>query len=142
MSRSLVTVVALVLVLAVSCAWADVTITSPTAGSTVGPATNVTGAASQKAFLVIYSEVFVTTTDENGQQHQELRGMVPGIRHWTNEDNSYAVKISTPRIYLNGGQAPAGPLSYVIHVKAYSAPPSSATDTPDLGEATASVNSQ
>jgi hypothetical protein len=132
MSRSLVTVVALVLLLAVSCAWADVTITSPTAGSTVGPATNVTGMCSQRAFLVIYSDVM------NGDQ---LIGSVPGIRHWTNDNNSYAVKISTPRLFLRAGETPE-PLTYVIHVKAYSNPPSDAAATPDVGDASVTVNSQ
>ena len=142
MSRSLVTVAALVLLLAVSCAWADVTITAPTAGSTVGPSTNVNGMASQRAFLVIYSEVMAAVTDENGQTSQQRIGTVPGIRHWTNDDNSYAVKISTPRLILRTDQPATGPLTYVIHVRAYAQAPRDATATPDLGEATVTVNSQ
>jgi hypothetical protein len=134
MSRSLVVLAVLVVLLATTLAWADVTITSPAAGSTVGPATVVTGAASQRALLVVYSEVFHGAT---------LIGMVPGIRHWTNEDNSYNVKISTPKLFLRGGvDENAGPLSYLIHVRAYSQPPRDAADAPDLGEATVRVSSQ
>ena len=131
MSRALTLLAVLVLLSAVSLSWASVTITSPAAGSTVGPATVVTGMASQRAFLVVYSAVF--------SEDQSI-GSVPGIRHWTNEDNSYNVKISTPRLYLRGEDG-AVQLTYIIHVRAYSQAPQRASDVPDLGEATVTVYS-
>jgi hypothetical protein len=131
MSRTLTILAVLLLLVAVTCAYADVTITAPVAGALVGPSTVVTGAATQRAFLVIYSEVKTGDT---------VTGNVPGIRHWTNDDNSYNVKISTPRLYLRNTDD-TGPLTYVIHVRAYSKPPAKATDTPDLGEATVTVSS-
>lgn len=131
MSRTITLLTTLVLLSAVSLSWASVTITSPASGATVGPNTPVTGMASQRAFLVIYSEVFAG---------EEMLGMVPGIRHWTNEDNSYSVRIATPRLYLRG-DAEAQRLTYVIHVKAYSAAPRDASAVPDLGEASVTVYS-
>jgi hypothetical protein len=111
-----------ILLLALSAASADVTLNSPTAGQVVGPSTAVTGMCSQRAFVIVITEV----TFENG----ESLGFVPGIRHWTNDDNSIAVRISTPRIY----DQPNEKLTYTIHVKAYSSA-NQATGTPDLGEA-------
>ena len=131
MSRALTLLAVLVLLSAVSLSWASVTITSPAAGSTVGPSTVVTGAASQRAFLVVYSDVFAG---------EESLGMVPGIRHWTNDDDSYNVRISTPRLYLRAGEQ-ATQLTYIIHVKAYTAAPRNASASPDLGEATVTVYS-
>lgn len=132
MSRTLVVLLVLVLVSG-SAAWAGVTITSPAAGSTVGPATTVTGVATERAFLVVYSEVM---------SDQDPIGIVPGIRHWTNDDNSYRVKISTPRLFLRGGEVVGGALTYVIHVKAYSQPPQDLNEAPNLGEASVTVSSQ
>jgi hypothetical protein len=133
MSRTLTILAVLLLLLAMTCAWADVTITAPADGSQVGPSTVVTGAASQRAFLVIYSEV---------KSGDDLVGTVPGIRHWTNDDNSYNVKISTPRLYLRSTD-PNAPtqLTYVIHVRAFSQPPQDPMATPDLGEAMVTVTS-
>ena len=111
-----------ILLLAVSVASADVTLNSPTAGQIVGPSTAITGMCSQRAFVIVTTEVVL----ENG----ESLGFVPGIRHWTNDDNSIAVRISTPRIY---GQ-PNEKLTYTIHVKAYSSA-NQASGVPDLGEA-------
>jgi hypothetical protein len=110
------------MLVAVSAASAEVTITAPTAGQVVGPATAITGSCSQRAFLVVYTEVSL----ENG----DAAGTVPGIRHWTNDDNSFAVLISTARIYT----LPNEKLTYLIHVKAYSSAEKS-SGAPDLGEA-------
>ncbi|HEY3397257.1 MAG TPA: hypothetical protein VGM19_06295 [Armatimonadota bacterium] len=129
MSRliSLIALLALLTVASVACA--DVTIGMPTAGSTVGPSTAVTGMCSQRAFLVVYSEVI----DANNVPI----GTVPGIRHWTNDNNSFGVRISTPRLLSQADEH----LTYEIHVKAYSHAPKSMDDAPDLGEAQVSVDS-
>ena len=127
MSRVLV--VLCTMLIAVSVASAEVTVISPTEGQTVGPSTPITGMCSQRAFLVVITDVIL----ENGEQ----LGSVPGIRHWTNDDNSISVRISTPRLFTQ----PNEKLTYIIHVKAYSSP-EKATDAPDLGEAQVTCYSQ
>ena len=122
MSRILVVLSVLTMLIAVSVASAEVTVTSPTEGQTVGPSTPITGMCSQRAFVVVITDVIL----ENG----EAMGSVPGIRHWTNDDNSISVRISTPRMMLGTSQK----LTYIIHVKAYSSAELS-TGAPDLGEA-------
>jgi len=127
MSRVLI--VLCILLLAVSVASAEVTLNSPTAGQVVGPSTPIAGMCSQRAFVVVITEV----TLDSG----ESLGFVPGIRHWTNDDNSIAVRISTPRLFTQPGEK----LTYTIHVKAYSSA-NQATGNPDLGEATATCYSK
>ena len=121
MSRVLAVVCVLTMLVVASVASAEVTITSPREGQIVGPATSITGMCSQRTFLVVITDVYF----DNG----ELLGTVPGIRHWTNDDNSIAVRISTPRLYLQ----PDVRLKYVIHVRGYSTP-SKTPGAPDLGE--------
>ena len=129
MSRPLTALALLALLVTVSLASAEVTITSPTPGQVVGPSTPIRGTVSERAFLVIYSDVF----RENG----EHIGMVPGIRHWSNDDNTITVRIATPRLFA----LPDERLRYEINVKAYSSP-DRAGEAPDLGEVKITVYSQ
>ena len=129
------TLTALILVglmVAAVAASAEVIIGSPTDGSTVGPNTPIYGRCSERAFLVITTDCM----DADG----EKIGMVPGIRHWTNDDNSISVRISTPRVSFGDRQQP---VTYVIHVKAYSSPAAAqAGEMPSVGEAQVSVKSE
>ena len=130
MSRVLVVTCILTMLIAVSMvSAAEVSITSPTEGQSVGPSTPITGMCSQRAFLVVITDVNM----ESG----ELLGSIPGIRHWTNDDNSISVRISTPRIYTQ----PNEKLTYIIHVKAYSSA-EKVTGAPDLGESQVTCYSQ
>ena len=129
MSRVLAVVCVLALLVVASVASGEVTITSPREGQVVGPATSITGMCSQRTFLVVITDVYF----DNG----ELLGRVPGIRHWTNDDNSISVRIATPRLYLQ----PDVRLKYVIHVKGYSSPELT-PGAPDLGEAQVTCYSQ
>jgi hypothetical protein len=119
---------ALILIL-VGNAAASVAINSPTNGQTVGPNTPITGQASERAFLVVITDLFLADTNE-------YLGQVPGIRGWTREDNSFAVRIATPRL-INNLEAR---VKYVIRVQAFRAP-SHRTASPDLGEASVTVYS-
>jgi hypothetical protein len=121
MSRILAVLGVLTMLIGVSAASAEVTLTAPTEGQTVGPSTSITGRCSQRAFVVVITDVNL----ENG----ESLGSVPGIRHWTNDDNSISVRISTPRLFTQ----PNEKLTYIIHVKAYSSA-EMASAAPDLGE--------
>ena len=129
MSRILLVLSVLTMLVAVSVASAEVTITAPTAGQTVGPSTAVTGSCSQRAFVVVITEV----KRENG----ESLGLVAGLRHWTNDDHSISVVISTPRLFTGANEK----LTYIIHVKAYSSAEKS-TGEPDLGQAQATCYSK
>jgi hypothetical protein len=122
MSKVLVVLSILTLLVVASVASAGVTITAPSAGQVVGPSTAVTGSCSQRAFLVVYTDVNLANGD--------LLGTVAGIRHWTNDDNSFSVLISTPRLFTG----PNDKLTYIIHVKAYSSADKTTGD-PDLGQA-------
>ena len=123
-------IVVALLVLAVA-ASASVTLSSPKDGATVGPSTDVVGQVSARAFCIV-------TTSCTAADGTDL-GMVPGLRHWTNDDNSIQVRISTPRVsFGDKGQ----PVNYAIHVRAYSTPEKAqAAGDPDLGEATVNVKS-
>jgi len=122
MSRLLLVLCIFTMLIAASVASAGVSVTSPTEGQIVGPSTPITGMCSQRAFVIVITEVNLA----NG----ESLGSVPGIRHWTNDDNSISVRISTPRLFTQ----PNEKLTYIIHVKAYSSV-EKATGDPDLGEA-------
>lgn len=113
-------------------AFAEVTITSPQDGDVVGPSTPIRGYCSERAFVVVITEVMSTAG--------ERLGIVPGIRHWTNDDNSIRVRVATPRISFGDKWEP---LTYVIRVKAYSSPDLAQEDmAPDVGEAEVTVKSE
>ena len=103
---ALVMTVAMLVVVATG-VWAVVTIAYPVQGQTVGSSTPVKGMVSQKAFLVIYSDIYRCDTNEHVRR-------VPGIRHWTKDDGSFAVRIATPRVFAD----PSIELTYKIHVGA------------------------
>ena len=121
--------VVLLLALAVA-VWASVTLSYPVQVQTVGSNTDVRGMASQKAFMIVYSEVY------RGDNNAYVK-RVPGIRHWTQDDGSFAFRIATPLVF----RGPSTKLHYKIHARAYSQP-SAGTEAPDLGEAVVTVYSQ
>lgn len=82
-------------------------ITTPTNGDKLGSNTDIAGQAPEKQFLIVYTEVFAR---DNGKD--VLLGKVPGLRHWTNDDGSFAFRISTPRPLTSYWSA----LVYKIHV--------------------------
>jgi hypothetical protein len=122
-----------VLLVAATAGWAMVSIATPTAGQVVGPATEIQGQVSQRAFLVIYTVVY-------RDKDHVLLGTVPGIRHWTDPNGFYKQRIATPRSAFD----PTVKLLYEIHVNAFSDPnlATSMVATPDLGGATVTVSSQ
>jgi hypothetical protein len=123
-------VMAVLLVMAVA-ASAEVTIGSPKEGDVVGPNTPLHGQCSERAFVVVISDVLAADGTKIG--------FVPGLRHWTNDDNSISMRISTPRVVFGEKDEP---VSYVIHVRAYSSPEKAqAGDAPDVGEASVTVKS-
>jgi hypothetical protein len=132
MYRILPVLVVIALLAVAVAASASVTITSPKDNEVVGPSTPVTGMCSAHAFLVVISDVIAADGTKIGT--------VPGIRHWTNDDNSIDVRIATPRIAFGDKTQP---VSYVIHVRAYSTPDlAQAAGTPDVGEASVTVKSE
>ena len=128
MKRTALLISVVLLLGAAVLAAADLTVSAPTAGQTVGPSTVVAGASTERVFLIIYTEVFDAQT---GEQF----GRVPGIRHWTFDDNSFRFRIATPRVI--GGDLK---LKYVITVAAYSAPPAT-PGAPDRGSVSVTVYS-
>ncbi len=110
---------------------AEVTISTPQDGDVVGPSTPIHGQCSQRAFLVVVTDVLAS----DGRNV----GMVPGIRHWTNDDNSISVRIATPRISFGEKEEP---VTYVIHVRAYTALDLvESGQAPDVGEVEIKVKS-
>jgi hypothetical protein len=67
-------------------------VTAPVNGDKLGPNTDITGQAAEKQFLIVYTEVYARDGDK-----EVLLGKVPGIRHWTKDDGSFAFRIATPR---------------------------------------------
>jgi hypothetical protein len=132
MFRMLTALVVVALLTTAVAASASVTIGSPRDGDVVGPSTPIYGQCSQRAFVVVITDVLSAAGEKIGQ--------VPGIRHWTNDDNSISVRIATPRIsFGEKGEA----VTYVIHVKAYSTPQMAQEDeAPDVGEAKVTVKSE
>ncbi len=132
MFRALTMLAVVALLVAGGAALAEVTITSPQDGDVVGPSTPIRGYCSQRAFVVVITQVMSAAGEQVG--------MVPGIRHWTNDDNSIRVRIATPRISFGEKWEP---LTYVIRVSAYSSPDLAQEDTvPDVGEAEVTVKSE
>lgn len=67
---------------------------APVKGDVVGPATMVRGKAKPGSLVVIKSKVF-DIVDDNPHPR-----MVPGHRHYTNPDGTFALLIATPRIFI------------------------------------------
>jgi hypothetical protein len=131
MYRILTVLVVTALLLMAVAASASVTVGSPKDGDVVGPSTSIYGQCSERAFVVVISDVIASDGTKIGS--------VPGIRHWTNDDNSIAVRIATPRVVFG---EKGEPVSYAIHVRAYSTPDlAQAAGAPDVGEVTVTVKS-
>ncbi len=132
MYRILVPLLTVALLTAARMASAEVVIGSPRDGDVVGPSTPIYGRCSERAFIVVITDVLATDGT--------LVGTVPGIRHWTNDDNSISVRVATPRISFGDKDEP---VHYVIHVRAYSSPAlANAGQYPDLGSVDIRVRSQ
>lgn len=67
------------------------TINMPVAGASLGPNYDISGSMPYKAFLVVMTDCVRSDTGE-------LVGSVPGIRHYTNSDGSFAFRCASPRI--------------------------------------------
>lgn len=81
-------------------------ITSPRNGEVVGPSTVVKGRARAGALVIVWTAVYNAKTGE-------LMEKVPGHRHRADQNGEFALRISTPRVYL--GQDV--PLRYEIHAQ-------------------------
>jgi hypothetical protein len=86
---------------------AQLIVTQPRNGDVVGASVDVVGSAQPGALVVIWTEVYKRQTGE-------LVRSVPGIRHKTEPDGSFHVRIATPRVFLGEDV----PLVYKLHVRA------------------------
>ncbi|MFW6156718.1 MAG: copper amine oxidase N-terminal domain-containing protein [Armatimonadota bacterium] len=80
------------------------TITQPTAGTTIGPRVEVKGTAPGGSFLVLETEV-------RAQDDDELIRVVPGLRHDVPESGNWDFAIAAPSLPLNIADEP---LYYII----------------------------
>ncbi len=69
------------------------TVNAPSAGDTLGPNYDISGAMPYKAVVVVITDCVRTDTNE-------VVGSVPGIRHWTNANGSFAFRCASPRIFM------------------------------------------
>ncbi len=91
MRRFVLLCVLVVLVLGATAAFAQgPTVTTPKEGDRIGPAIDVEGNLGHKGLIVIMTDVY--RDDKN-----EKVASVPGIRHYTEEDGSFAFHVATPR---------------------------------------------
>lgn len=81
-------------------------VTSPVNGAQVGPSTMVVGKAIPGSLVIIQTKVFDT------KEGVEYSRMVPGHRHRTNDDGSFALLVSTPRAFFSSEST----VRYEIHV--------------------------
>ncbi len=95
---------------------AQVTITQPAEGSTIGPRVEVTGTAPGGSFLVLDTEV-------RAQDDDELIRVVPGLRHDVPASGQWHFAIAAPSLPLNITDEP---LYYVIRAYLPDGGPSSA----------------
>ncbi len=90
--RKLVTLALVgLLVLATVAAFAQgPTVTTPKEGDRVGPNIDVAGNLGHKGLIVIITDAYRTDTNAKISS-------VPGIRHYTKDDGSFAFRVATPR---------------------------------------------
>ncbi len=81
-------------------------ITSPRNGDVVGPSTVVTGHAKPGTLVIVWTAVYNAKTGQ-------LIKKVPGLRHKTDENGQFSVRIATPRISFGEDV----PLRYEIHAQ-------------------------
>lgn len=99
------------LVSLVSSAWALDTclfLNAPSSNSAAPPATTVIGSAPVGSLIIIVTDVL----DQEGN----LIATVPGIRHRTNVDGSFKLRIATPRVAFGEDI----PLTYHVRVRSIS----------------------
>ena len=80
-------------------------VTTPANGDRVGPSIAVQGQADGKQFIIVITDVYVAG-------RAKPVGSVPGIRHWTNENGSFAFRVATPRVF----NAKDSDLTYKVRV--------------------------
>lgn len=132
MYRTLTALLIAAFLIAATVASAEVTIGSPRDDDVVGPSTPIYGQCSARAFVVVITDALAADGTNLGS--------VPGIRHWTNDDNSISVRIATPRVSFGDQSLP---VTYVIHVRAYTTPElAQSGQTPDVGAVDIRVKSQ
>ncbi len=93
------TILAVLLVVGLGCFLAarlavaenELTVTEPTEGAEVGPATEVIGTAPVGSLVIIITEVY-------DQETGDLLRKIPGIRHRPNQDGNFHFRVSTPRL--------------------------------------------
>jgi len=106
MRRLALVSVLVVLVLGATAALAQgPTVTTPKNGDRIGPAIDVEGNLGHKGLIVIITDVW------RGDTHEKV-ATIPGIRHYTEEDGSFAFHVATPR-NMRGDKAP---LTYKVRV--------------------------
>ena len=105
MTKLLVAVALVCLAAAAYAAPAAPTVTTPTNGAKIGPNVDVAGSTVGKQFVIVITDVYLKGKDKPIKS-------VPGIRHWTNDDGTFAVRIATPRVPW----APSADLTYKIRV--------------------------
>jgi len=66
---------------------------TPVNGAKVGPSVDVAGQTEGRQFVVIITDVYVKGEAKSPWQS------VPGLRHWTEDDGSFAFRIATPRLW-------------------------------------------
>ncbi len=66
-------------------------VTTPKMGDKIGPSVDVAGKTDGKTFVIIITDVYQAGVDA------PLRS-VPGIRHWTDDQGNFAVRIAAPRV--------------------------------------------
>lgn len=95
MSRVLlaVTLVALLGASGTALAMDQPTINDPVEGAVLGPNYDISGSMPYRALLVVMTDCIRVDTGE------VLRS-VPGIRHYTNQDGSFAFRCASPRVSL------------------------------------------
>jgi len=73
----------------VACAQAP-TVTTPKNGDRIGPSVDVKGSLGHYGLMVVITDVYNSKTNEK-------LASVPGIRHYTEQNGTFAFRISTPR---------------------------------------------
>jgi len=102
--RTLMVVLAVVLVSALAHAQGP-TVTTPKNGDRIGPAIDVNGNLGHYGLIVVITDVYKTAGNEKVAS-------IPGIRHYTEKDGSFAFHVATPR----NAWGEKDPLTYKVRV--------------------------
>jgi hypothetical protein len=79
---------------------------SPQEGAALGPNYDVAGSLAHKGLVVVITDVINTDTNV-------VLGSVPGIRHWTEADGRFLVRVASPRVAVGVKDTP---LAYRIRI--------------------------